>query len=710
MSRGRAKRTRVAVLGGGLGALAAAFELTAPELGGRYEVTVYQPGWRLGGKCASGRGGPHKRVEEHGLHVWFGFYANAFALIQRCYSEWGQPASSPLRTWQDAFKPCNDIVLFDCWKGEWKPWHLYVAPDSQVPGTRHDVPPWEFLRRLLEFLLDQWGLVREQHGAAMPAPARESGRGLHLPVIDTLLHAFGDRVEELDREAGTHLLELAFKVAQACSLDPGGHGDGHQYASHIASLLEKFKRWMFDELLDPLIDIDLVRRYAIMLDFWATTVCGMSRDGVFDRGFGVINDIDLREWLAGHGAEPLTLAHASFLSGLYDLVFAYVEGDKQRPDLAAGKALQAMIRIVVEYKGAVLWKMQAGMGDTVLTPLYDVLRRRGVRFRFFHQVTKLCVSEDGRSVQRVEIQPQARIKRGRYDPIVTVGHVRCWPSEPRWHELVAGEELEARGVNFEQELNPLGLKTMTLEAGEDFDQIVLGIPVGALPPLCEELAAAQPRFKAMLEHSDTVMTEGIQLWLTRTAEALGWPYEPAIATSYVDRADTYSNMSQLLPRETWSSGQAPADVVYLCGVLKHEGIRTQAEADARVRENALGFLAHDATALWPRGCTNPGGSLRWDLLAADSDVEGEARLDAQFLRSNFQPTERYVLTRAGSVAYRLGAGESGFENLKLAGDWTRNGIDGGSVEAAITSGMQAARAISGHPRAIQGEHGWLVDD
>ena len=104
-------------------------------------------------------------------------------------------------------------------------------------------------------------------------------------------------------------------------------------------------------------------------------------------------------------------------------------------------------------------------------------------------------------------------------------------------------------MNFEQECNPLGLESITLQAGEDFDEIVLGIPVGALPPLCEQLAAAKQCFKDMLEHSDTVMTEGIQLWLTRTATDLGWKYEPAIATSYVDRADTYSNMSQLIPRE-----------------------------------------------------------------------------------------------------------------------------------------------------------------
>ena len=126
----------------------------------------------------------------------------------------------------------------------------------------------------------------------------------------------------------------------------------------------------------------------------------------------MLNDIDLWKWLRRHGAERLTLEHAAFVQALYDLVFAYREGDKRRPDLATGKALQAMIRIVSEYKGAVLWKMQAGMGDTVFTPLYDVLRSRGVRFRFFHQVTGLGVSADGGSVSTITVQPQVWLDAG----------------------------------------------------------------------------------------------------------------------------------------------------------------------------------------------------------------------------------------------------------------------------------------------------------
>jgi len=45
------------------------------------------------------------------------------------------------------------------------------------------------------------------------------------------------------------------------------------------------------------------------------------------------------------------------------------------------------------------------------------------------------------------------------------------------------------------------------------------------------------------------------------------------------------------------------------------------------------------------------------------------------------------------VRDRLAADESGVDHLVLAGDWTRNGIDGGCVEAAIRSGMQAAQTL-----------------
>jgi uncharacterized protein with NAD-binding domain and iron-sulfur cluster len=48
---------RIAILGGGVGAMTAAFWLTekSDPAATQYDITVYQLGWRLGGKGASGR-------------------------------------------------------------------------------------------------------------------------------------------------------------------------------------------------------------------------------------------------------------------------------------------------------------------------------------------------------------------------------------------------------------------------------------------------------------------------------------------------------------------------------------------------------------------------------------------------------------------------------------------------------------------------------
>ena len=41
-----------------------------------------------------------------------------------------------------------------------------------------------------------------------------------------------------------------------------------------------------------------------------------------------------------------------------------------------------------------------------------------------------------------------------------------------------------------------------LKVGEDFDDVVLGMSIGSLAPVTQNLAAADPRFAAMLEHAD----------------------------------------------------------------------------------------------------------------------------------------------------------------------------------------------------------------
>ncbi len=138
MASNNSPRTRVAVLGGGISALTAAWHLTStPALRDRYDVTVYQMGWRLGGKLASGRNAKlGMRNQEHGLHVWFGWYENAFALFQQLLAEWlpMAPADCPIQQWQDAFEPCLYTPLGQQLGGERKLWKFKWSGNSDRPG------------------------------------------------------------------------------------------------------------------------------------------------------------------------------------------------------------------------------------------------------------------------------------------------------------------------------------------------------------------------------------------------------------------------------------------------------------------------------------------------------------------------------------------------------------------------------------------------
>lgn len=113
------QRKRIVILGGGIGALTAAYHLSSPAgWQDRYDITVYQLGWRLGGKCASSRDPEHGlRIEEHGLHVWFGFYENAFRMMRECYRELGPEAARPFAELDDAFSPQTLVSMLERGEG-----------------------------------------------------------------------------------------------------------------------------------------------------------------------------------------------------------------------------------------------------------------------------------------------------------------------------------------------------------------------------------------------------------------------------------------------------------------------------------------------------------------------------------------------------------------------------------------------------------------
>ena len=129
------QQKKVAIIGGGCASIAAALELTRPQRNGEFEVTLYQTGWRLGGKGASGRDAETGRIEEHGLHLWMGFYENAFRMMRECYAELDRPEGHPMRTVEDAFVPDNFVGVTEKQPGnQWTNWAAYFPPAAGAPG------------------------------------------------------------------------------------------------------------------------------------------------------------------------------------------------------------------------------------------------------------------------------------------------------------------------------------------------------------------------------------------------------------------------------------------------------------------------------------------------------------------------------------------------------------------------------------------------
>src|SRR5206468_6215193 len=125
---------------------------------------IYQLGWRCGGKCATGRNlEKGARVEEHGLHLWFGGYDNAFRLLADCYEELDRPPHHPLRRMEDAWSPLSGVVLYDHFQGKWS--HTYREYDIE-PGLPWDEPEvprfWDFLVLVLHSVEGHIGFLKSR--------------------------------------------------------------------------------------------------------------------------------------------------------------------------------------------------------------------------------------------------------------------------------------------------------------------------------------------------------------------------------------------------------------------------------------------------------------------------------------------------------------------------------------------------------------------
>ena len=434
-----------------------------------------------------------------------------------------------------------------------------------------------------------------------------------------------------------YLLKTALHLVGTASPEPSEHG--LSLYSTIGAIVNEFEALMERLLGGRTGLLDGARRWILAFNLGCSILRGVLASGVIANGFFSIDDQEWSAWLSRYGLWEETRKSA-YVRGLYDYVFGFVDGDTNQPAIAAGTCLHGFLRLALTYKGAIFFEMQAGMGDTVFAPLYTVLKRRGVQFKFFHKVLNLGVSADSHSIETITLGRQATLIPGavEYQPLIDVEKLPCWPSVPLFEQLVEGPTLKSRKVNLESAwadwTNP---ETFDLKREDGFDIAVLGLSLGSFPSTCKELMASQ-RFKEMCDNVKTVQTQAVQLWLRPDLAGLGWDGPKPMLTSYAEPFDTWADLSHLIPREVWPAGLSPQNLAYFCGPMKDPAVTPPfndptfpALQLAQTRKTAIDWLSTNIGYLWPRALDGQ-GRFNWDLLVGPAGAQGPDRLDTQFLR------------------------------------------------------------------------------
>ncbi len=703
------RRRRVAVVGGGPAALAAVHELTRdPHWEDWYDITVYQMGWRLGGKCASGRG-PVSRIEEHGLHIFQGWYDNAFQLVRQVYEArevMGLDPQSPFQKWQDAFVRENAMILVEYRRAvaEMHHWAVVFPENERLPGE-HVPSFWTLMGNALavalsatagallggastplkSLLLDLVRLV--DHGVQVVMDA--------LPRMPTsivaLLRALGEMIT--GHEA---LVELLLSMLRA--------------ALHLCEALTTLVDWENGRCALALLELAVVTMLGVVEDTWRADA------RAFD--FARIDDQDFRRWLSSHGASKLAV-ESGLVRFVYDATFSNLAGQDGAGAFAAGQAVHAMIQML-SYRGSMVWMPASSIGEVVVAPTFQVLRAKGVRFEFFHRLEAVHWSDTGR-IEALTMGVQARLAPGvaAYDPLEPVAFgdkvLQAWPSHPRYAQLdpVQAAELEARHIDLECPWADWKPELKPMRRGADFDDVILAVPVAALRDVCAELVARMPQWRGLVDNVTTTPTSAMQLWLTPSLLELGmnarrWglprTHSAANCEVCVSPFSSWTDCSATLRWQHWPTDNTPLSLVFYCGACDsyappapYSDHGYPARQLTRTRILAEQWLRDNMGYFWPKGTSlrSPRGLDFKHLTSYDPAAESpQARFETQYFRANVAPSERYTLCEPGSPSWRLRAGRSGFANLFLAGDWVRHrGVNAGFAESAVIAGRQAAQAL-----------------
>ena len=641
-----AQPKKIAILGGGISALTTAFELTSqPDWQDKFDITVYQMGWRLGGKCATARG-PNMRIEEHGIHGFLGSYYNALPLMSRAYAALGRAPGQPLATFDEAFKPASFVLMWEFIDGKMTQWPFTAPTNALQPG---DPASLAKLQSVVQWIASA---ARVLDGLFDQHEATHGPQGLMAPM---------------EWAAGRTVLRVALAaIEQAVERADGDLSSVESAAWHALEAAWDWIRNSAEKLAESNTEL---RRLLIVAEYLLAIIRGSIKDQVATLGFDPLDAENFSDWLRRHGASMMVTSSPMALNTV-NLSYQYPQGDTARTALmGAGCYLHWTLRSFA-YMGAFAWLFEAGTGETVIAPLYQALLKRGVKFEFFQKVESLVLSADKSTVAAVNIGVQATLTNPAhpYQPLISVKGLPAWPGQPQFDQLVQGDALRAGAVDLESYWNgwqPVAQRQLL--AGRDFDQLVFAISIGAVPYLCTELLAAKTSWQTMVAKVTTVQTQTMQVWLKRTTPELGWdtpfknPNDAVVGATYLNPLDGQVDFTHLLKWEDWPTDGMPKALWYFSGAMADyeapppfSDTQYPARAHARVKAQCVQYLQASIGPLLPLATTNaispPGDPMGLDFsLLQDHDEanagHGVHRFKQQFWRANIDPTDRATSPR-----------------------------------------------------------------
>ena len=735
-------KRKIAVLGGGIASLAAAYELTSYDgWRDRYEVTLYQVGWRLGGKTSNGFG-PADRLQERGIHIFQGWYENAFRMVQDTYAYMAKhelAPESPLPRWTDAFVP-DDATLFterDEQRGVWTNWPVLFPYNDKLPGVEGPPP-------LAGILGEAVGLVAE---LLLGSPYQANAGCLSKLLSPALIKLFftppwektapdwwkhADELSHRNHAAAARpeirwLRQASDLLSESKSKPTIALGPFEVSALRVATeLFSAFVQLLRLAAPSDTARDDRLEHIVVLAEFGLANLRGLLND-VYDESthrfdFHRINRHDYRDWLLANGL-PQAFAASAPVRFLYCGAFHNLyRGEPGK--LAADMGLRSLLASVT-YRGSLVWKLTAGTGGSLTAPLYKMLSHRGVRFEFFNEVEEIHYSATD-EIQSVTVGVQVELGPGvaEYLPLKQVKGLDGWPSQPKYEKLdpVQARQLQTKNIDLESpwaDWKPV--RARVLRRGVDFDDIINGIPIGATAQICAGIVAKNEAWRKMVDNVRITPTLGVQIWLRPTLAELGMDLPQwGMAASdepnsviYADLLYSWTDMGLVMPFEGWSPDDVPGQLSYYCGTWPLQGPLPPfsdhgfpERERARLMRYTQEWLGEQMGYFWPKA-VKAGKLFDLSLLVDptdpgnDRDRTGEERFAAQWFVANIEPTNHYTLAWPGSDQYRLRANESGYKNLFLCGDWTNFGLNIGHMEGAATSGLIAAQcALKAQGQAV----------